>query len=85
MALEVKQAFLALAQARQNLDVTNQEAQSAEEDLNIVQEKYNLGAATILDLLNSQVSYRQAKSDQVQSLFDYNLATARLKKSMGEE
>jgi len=85
VALEVKQAFLDLAQARRKLDVTNQQSESAEEDLNIVQEKYNLGAATILELLNAQVSYKQAKSDQVQSLFDYNLAAARLKKSIGEE
>ncbi len=85
VALEVKQAFLDLAQAKQKLEVTNQQSESAEEDLNIVQEKYNLGAATILELLDAQVSYKQAKSDQVQSLFDYNLAAARLKKSIGEE
>ncbi len=85
VALEVKQAFLDLAQARQKLDVTNQQSESAEEDLNIVQEKYNLGAATILELLDAQVSYKQAKSDQVQSLFDYNLAAARLNKAIGEE
>jgi len=85
VALEVKQAFLDLAQAKQKLEVTNQQSESAEEDLNIVQEKYNLGAATILELLDAQVSYKQAKSDQVQALFDYNLAAARLKKSIGEE
>lgn len=85
VALEVKQAFLDLNQAQQKLEVTNQQSQSAEEDLNIVQEKYNLGAATILDLLNAQVSYKQAKSDQVQALFDNNLAAARLKKAIGEE
>ncbi|MGH8004887.1 MAG: TolC family protein, partial [Limisphaerales bacterium] len=39
VALEVKRAFLDLAQARQKLDVTNQQSESAEEDLNIVQEK----------------------------------------------
>ena len=85
VALEVKQAFLDLAQAKQKLGVTNQQSESAEEDLNIVQEKYNLGAATILELLDAQVSYKQAKSEQVQALFDYNLAAARLKKSIGEE
>ena len=85
VALEVKQAFLDMAQAKQKLEVTNQQSESAEEDLNIVQEKYNLGAATILELLDAQVSYKQAKSDQVQALFDYNLAAARLKKSIGEE
>jgi outer membrane protein len=85
VALEVKQAFLDLTQAQQRLELTNQQAQSAEEDLNIVQEKYNLGAATILELLDAQVSYKRAKSDQVQALFDYNLAAARLKKSIGEE
>lgn len=85
VALEVKQSFLDLNHAKQRLELTSQQSQSAEEDLNIVQEKYNLGAATILELLDAQVSYKRAKSDQVQSLFDYNLSVARLKKSIGEE
>ncbi|MCI0330354.1 MAG: TolC family protein [candidate division Zixibacteria bacterium] len=85
VALEVKQAFLDLAKAKQKVEVTNQQVESAEEDLNIEQEKYNLGAATILDLLKAQENYKQAKTGQVEALFDYNMAIAGLKKSIGEE
>lgn len=85
VALEVKQAFLDLAKAKQKVEVTNQQVESAEEDLNIEQEKYNLGAATILDLLKAQENYKQAKTEQVKALFDYNMAIAGLKKSIGEE
>ena len=43
---------------------------SAEEDLRLVQERYNLGAATILDLLNAQVSLISANSSLVRSNYD---------------
>ena len=51
--------------------------------MNLVQEKYNLGAATILELLDAQVSLITAQNDKVQSEFDYNLAVAKLENVMG--
>jgi len=56
---------------------------AAQEDLNIVKEKYNLGAATIIEVLDAEVSFKQAQVNQVQALFDYNLAVSRLEKVMG--
>jgi outer membrane protein TolC len=37
----------------------------------------------MLDLLNAQVSYTQAKSDHIQALYDYKFAIARVEKVMG--
>ena len=84
VALEVKEAYLTIQQAKEKLDLTGESAKSAKEDLDLVQEKYNLGAATILELLDAEVSFKQAKSDEVQALFDYNLAVASLEKAMGK-
>ncbi len=50
--------------------------------MNITQEKYNLGAASILDLLNANFSYKTAKSNQVQALYDHNLAVAQFEKAI---
>ena len=57
---------------------------AAEEDLKITQEKYNLGAATILDLLDAQVSLKEAQVALIQVDFGLNLAIAQLENAMGK-
>lgn len=52
--------------------------------MNITQEKYNLGAASTLELLDAQVSYRTAKTNEVNALFDYTVAVSELEKSLGK-
>lgn len=83
IALEVKQAFLNVQQGKEKLALTRESVAAAQEDLNIVREKYNLGAATILEVLDAEVSFKQAQIGQVQALFDYNLAVSNLEKTMG--
>ena len=84
VSLQVKQAFIGVQQAQETIGLTNDKLQSAKEDLDLVQEKYALGAASILDLLDAEVSYKQAQSDQVQALYDYNLAVALFEQAMGK-
>ena len=84
VSLQVKQAFLVVQQAQETIGLTNDKLQSAKEDLDLVQEKYTLGAASILDLLDAEVSYKQAQSDQVQALYDYNLAVAQFEQAIGK-
>lgn len=81
LALAIKQAYLSVKEAEQKIQLTNDALTSAEEDLKLSQEKYNLGAASILDLLNANVSYKTAKNNQVQALYDYNLAVAQYEKA----
>ncbi|NIN01247.1 MAG: TolC family protein [candidate division Zixibacteria bacterium] len=83
VALELKQAFLNVQQANEKINLTKEKVKSAREDLDLVQEKYNLGAANILELLDAEVSFKQAEADQVEALYDYNLAVAQFEKAMG--
>jgi len=83
VSLEVKQAFLDIQQNKEKLQLNEESVAAAQEDLNIVKEKYNLGAATIIEVLDAEVSFKQAQISQVQALFDYNLAVSRLEKVMG--
>ncbi len=83
VALEVKQAFLNLQKANQKLLLTEESEKAAQEDFDLAQEKYNLGAATILDVIDAQVNYKLAEANRIQSLFDYNLAVSQLEKAMG--
>jgi outer membrane protein len=84
VALEVKQAFLDVQQNREKLTLNDESVAAAQEDLNIVREKYNLGAATIIEVLDAEVSFKTAQTNKVQALFDYNLAISRLEKAMGK-
>jgi outer membrane protein TolC len=84
VALEVKQAFLDVQQNKEKLIVNDESVAAAQEDLNIVREKYNLGAATIIEVLDAEVSFKTAQTNKVQALFDYNLAISRLEKAMGK-
>ncbi|HVP36270.1 MAG TPA: TolC family protein [Terriglobales bacterium] len=83
VALAIKQAYVAVKEAEQKIQLTNDALTSAEEDLKLTQEKYNLGAASILDLLDANVSYKTAKNNQVQALYDYNLAVAQFEQATG--
>jgi outer membrane protein len=82
--LEINKALLAVTEAEQKIRVTEDALKSAEEDLNLTKEKYNLGAASMLELLDANYSYKTAESNQVQALYDYNLAIAQLEKAIGK-
>ncbi|MCK4462214.1 MAG: TolC family protein, partial [candidate division Zixibacteria bacterium] len=83
VAVQIKTAFYDIEKAAEQTKVAMENVEAATEDLKITQEKYNLGAATILDLLNAQVSLKDAQVKHIQAGFDLNLAVARLDKAMG--
>ena len=81
--LAVKQAYLGVELAAETRNLAEQIEASAQEDFNLAQEKYNLGAATILDLLDAQASLTKAQNDKVNAMFDYLVAVAGLENAMG--
>lgn len=56
---------------------------SAEEDMNLVSERYRLGSASILELLDAQVSVSQSRVDLVSSIYDAKIQEAYLKAQLG--
>jgi outer membrane protein TolC len=81
---KVKTSFLDIEKSKKQIEVSQENVAAAEEDLRIQQEKYNLGAATILDLLDAQVSLKEAQVALIRVQFDLNLAIARLENAMGK-
>jgi outer membrane protein len=80
----IKTAYLDIERLKEQKMVAEENVTAANEDLKITQEKYNLGAATILDLLNAQVSLKQAEVSRIRADFDLNLAMSKLEQSMGK-
>jgi len=71
IALQVRQAYLDYLTADKSLEVTEKQLISAEQALTADQERYNVGAATLVELSQSRASFVQAQSDQNQARFDF--------------
>lgn len=82
---QLTQYFAALQSASLRLDIAQASRTAAEEDLRVQQERYRLGAATIVEVMNSQVNLDQAEVDMVQARLDHLLAKAQIEALVGRE
>ena len=71
IALDVRQAYLDYLTAEKSLDVTEKQFISAEQALTAEQERYNVGAATLVELSQARASFVQAQSDRNNAMFDF--------------
>jgi outer membrane protein TolC len=69
--------------ARTKTEITRTSVAAATEDLRVQQERYRLGASTIVDLLTSQEALNQAEVDVVNARFDYLRAKAQIEALIG--
>jgi len=82
---QLTQHLATLAAARTSLEIAEASRAASEEDLRVQRERYRLGAATIVDVLASQVNLDQAEVDIVQARFDYLVAKAQIEALVGRE
>ncbi|HEV7365435.1 MAG TPA: TolC family protein [Gemmatimonadales bacterium] len=80
---ELITALAQLDAARQRIQITGISVAAATEDLRVQQERYRLGASTIVDLLTSQEALNQAEVDVVNARFDYLRAKAQIEALIG--
>ena len=72
-----------LEAARLRIGISQTSVLAAQEDLRVQQERYRLGAATIVDVLTSQEALDQAEVDLVNARFDYLRARAQISALIG--
>lgn len=80
---QLTQQIAALQTAYAQIDIAAANVAATTEDLRVQQERYRVGASTILDLLTSEASLTQAKTTLVQARFNYNIARAQLEALVG--
>lgn len=80
---EVRNVLLGHQEAREREALARRALDSASENLNLVQQKYNVGSATILDLIDSQVQLQRAQNDLVSALADIRVAEAAVDRVRG--
>lgn len=80
---QLTQEIAALGTAYLQIGIATENVAAATEDLRVNQERYRVGAGTILDMLTSQASLTQAQTSEVQARYNYNIALAQLEATVG--
>ena len=83
IGLEVHDAFLAYQTARDWVAVAREAVTQAEESLRIVQDRYDAGLTTIVELLDSETALTAARTNLTRTLYDATVSLARLDLSLG--
>jgi outer membrane protein len=68
---DIKKALLDLGTAERQVVASQRQIVSATEDRKIQEEKYNLGAATLLELLVANANYTNALNSKVSAVYTY--------------
>lgn len=71
VALEVRQAYLDYQTAVKRLDVTRIQLQAARQALEAEQERYNVGAATLVELTQARANFVSAASARAQAVYRF--------------
>jgi len=89
VTLDVQQASVLLAQAREAVVASLQGADQARVAFNLAKVRYDTGVSAragispLLELSDAQAALTQAEENQVNALYDYNGARAQLDRAMG--
>ena len=75
----------ALRGASQRVAVQVASVAAAQEDVRVQQQRYNIGASTLLDLITSQAALATAEQALIQARYDYRIARAQLEALIGRD
>ena len=81
--VEVRRAHSSLQESVELLNATGKVVEQAEESLRMVRSRYEVGAATQLDVLDSRVALLSARLNRQQAIYGCNVAQARLERAVG--
>jgi len=81
--VDVRQAYSSWQEAGELVAASQQTVGQAAEALRLANTRFAAGTATQLDVLNSQVSLTQARTNELQANYTYLVAVATLRDAMG--
>ena len=83
LALAVETAYLELVRLNKIVTINERTVELAQEDLRLAEESYRVGRGTLLELLDAQVGFTQARSNRVSGRYDLAVAAADLERLTG--
>ncbi len=81
--LEVKQLVLGLKQAGERIALSEETVLQSAENQRLAEERYKVGAGTILETIEAEVSLTEARASLIQAKCDYLIAKADLLRATG--
>lgn len=81
---EVKNLVFVMNEAKERIVVASETVEQAKEDLRLAEERYRVGAGTMLETIDAQVALTQAKADVIEAKCDYLIAVADLARATGK-
>ncbi len=81
---QIKQLYLDLEFAKENIQVTKRTKESSEQSLNLARERYNLARASSIELAEAEALFAISNARYMQSIYNYNITVARLERATGE-
>lgn len=83
LQLQVKQSSLTLGAAEKRIAIAEKSVEEANENLRIVNNSYQVGLLSSLDVVDAEVASIQAKARRIEARYDFFLAKAQLARAMG--
>jgi outer membrane protein len=75
----------AIRSASQRVAIQVASVAAAKEDVRVQQQRYNIGASVMLDLITSQAALATAEQALIQARYDYRIARAQLEALVGRD
>ena len=84
VALDVEEAYLGLLATRRQVTVASENVREAEESLRIIRDRYSVGLARNIDVLDGESTLKRAEQDLLQARVYTQIFRSRLKLATGE-
>ena len=81
--LDVKQAYIQLKNAKENVPVAQKALEQAKEQFNLARGRYKVGMGDVIELKDAETTYRNAQLAYYKALLDYNISAANLERVVG--
>lgn len=83
VALDVRQSYLNLKRSEASVDISKTQVVNARLSLDVIQGRFDVDKAILLELLDAQTNYAQALTNEVNTFYAYKIAQTRLQDAMG--
>ncbi len=84
VTLEVRDALLTIASAKQQVLVSQDGLRLALRELELARERFAVGVANNVEVTNAQTSVARARDNVIEALFNFNAARINLARAQGQ-
>ena len=81
--LEAEQAYLSQKQAAEQVRVTEKAVGHAQENYELASGRYQVGVGSPLEITDAEIQLATAKANNIQALYNYKVAEAKIERAMG--